>query len=67
MQKSTLCLSRLKGKMQKPTWQSLYLIVINARTYTQIHTPTVVQVGEGMEPSPRVFGMFQYFETVESL
>ena len=53
--------------MQKPTWQFLYLIVINARTYTQIHTPTVVQVGEGMEPSPRVFGMFQYFETVESL
>ena len=54
--------------MQKTTWQSLYLIVINPRTYTQIHTPTVVQVGGGgMEPSPRVFDMLQYFKTVESL
>ena len=32
----------------------------------QIHTPTVVQGGEGgwMEPLPGVFDMLQYFETI---
>ena len=46
----------------------------NLRTYTQIHTPTVVQGGRGgswMVPLSRVFDMLQYFETtlplVESL
>ena len=36
------------------------------RTYTQIHTPTVVQGGRGawMEPLPGVFDMLQYFETI---
>ena len=36
------------------------------RTYTQIHTPTVVQGGRGawMEHLPRVFDMLQYFETI---
>ena len=36
---------------------------VNTRTYTQIHTPTVVQ-GEGawMEPFPGDFDMLQYFE-----
>ena len=42
--------------------------LINPRTYTQIHTPTVVQgrVGGGgwMEPLPGVFDMLQYFETI---
>ena len=50
-------------------------MVVNPRTYTQIHTPAVVQPGgEGrgwIEPLPGVFGMLQYFETslplVESL
>ena len=44
---------------------------INPRTYTQIHTPTVVQAegggGEGvkwMETLPGVFGMLQYFEMI---
>ena len=38
----------------------------NPRTYTQIHSPTVVQgVGEGwMEPLPGVFDMLQYFVTI---
>ena len=43
--------------------------LINPRTYTQIHTPTVVQgrVGGGggwMEPLPGVFDMLKYFETI---
>ena len=44
---------------------------LNSRTYTQIHTLTVVQgdggVGGGggvMEPLPRVFNMLQSFETI---
>ena len=35
--------------------------------YTQIHTPSVVQGGGGvewMEPLPGVFDMLQYFETI---
>ena len=40
----------------------------NPRTYTQIHTPTVLQGGGGgvglMEPHPRVFDKLQYFETI---
>ena len=36
---------------------------MNPRTYTQIHTPTVVQ-GGGVEPLPRVFDMLQYFEMI---
>ena len=41
------------------------VLVINPRTYLQIHTPTVVQ-GGGVDgpPPPRVFEMFQYFETI---
>ena len=36
----------------------------NPRTYTQIHTPTVVQGRRGwMEPLHGVFDMLQYFET----
>jgi len=34
------------------------------RTYTQIHTPTVVQGGL-MEPLPRVCDMLQYFECLQ--
>ena len=42
---------------------------LNSRTYTQIHTLTVVQGGRGgggwlMEPLPRVFNMLQSFETI---
>ena len=37
---------------------------MNPRTYTQIHTPTVVQGGGGVEPLPRVFDMLQYFEMI---
>ena len=38
----------------------------NPRTYTQIHTPTVVQGGGGgwMEPLPGVFDTLQYFKTI---
>ena len=36
--------------------------IINPWTFTQIHTPTVVQRG-GMEPLPGVFDTLQYFET----
>ena len=50
-------------------------MVVNPRTYTQIHTPAVVQPGgegEGMDRTPSgVFDLLQYFETslplVESL
>ena len=46
--------------------------MLNPLTYTQIHTPTVVQgrgeggggVGGWMQPLPGVFDMFQYFETI---
>ena len=31
------------------------ITLFNPRTYTQIHTPTVVQGGGWMEPSPRSF------------
>ena len=41
---------------------------LNSRTYTQIHTLTVVQGAGGggwlMEPLPRVFNMLQSFETI---
>ena len=42
---------------------------INPRTYMQIHTSTVVQVGgggrEGVDGTlPGVFDMLQYFETI---
>ena len=37
----------------------------NTRTYTKIHTPTMVQRWRGlMEPLPAVFYMLQYFETI---
>ena len=35
----------------------------NPWTYTQIHTPTMVQGGL-MEPLPKVFDMLLYFETI---
>ena len=39
------------------------VLVINPRTYMQIHTPTVVQGGvDG--PPPRLFDMLQYFKTI---
>ena len=40
--------------------------MFNPRTYTQIHTPAVVQgMGRGRtETLPRVFDMLQYFETI---
>ena len=41
--------------------------LFNPRTYTQIHTITVVQGGGGgggMEPPPGAFDMLQYFETI---
>ena len=40
--------------------------ILNPRTYTQIHTPTVVQgVGRWlMEPFPKVFDMLQYFQMI---
>ena len=34
---------------------------------TQIHTPTVAQRGEGMEPLPGVFDMLQYFKGILTL
>ena len=41
---------------------------INPRTYTQIHTPTMVQEvrgGEKLEGTlPGVFDVLQYFETI---
>ena len=37
---------------------------INPRTYTQIHTPTVVRGGGWMETLPGAFDMLQYFETI---
>ena len=41
---------------------------INPRTYTQIHTPTMVQGvrgGGGLEGTlPGVFDVLQYFETI---
>ena len=42
--------------------------LINTRTYTQTHTPTVVHGGWGgwMEPLPGVFDMLQYLETILS-
>ena len=40
-------------------------IKLNPPTYTQIHTPTLVQGGGGwMEPLPGVFDFLQYFETI---
>ena len=46
--------------------RNILLTLFNLRTYTQIHTPTVVQRGGGgwMEPRPGVFDMLQYFETI---
>ena len=40
------------------------VLVINPRTYMQIHTPTVVQVGGVDGPPTRVFDMLQCFETI---
>ena len=40
------------------------VLVINPRTYMQIHTPTVVQGGVDGPPPPRLFDMLQYFETI---
>ena len=43
------------------------VLVINPRTYMQIHTPTVVQGGGGGGcgwTPPRLFDMLQYFETI---
>ena len=42
--------------------------LINTRTYTQTHTPTVVHGGWGgwMESLPGVFHMLQYLETILS-
>ena len=42
----------------------LFKLLSDPRTYTQIHTPTVVQVGGGgwMEPLPSV--MLQYLKTI---
>ena len=42
--------------------------LINTRTYTQTHTPTVVHGGWGgwMESLPGVFDMLQYLETILS-
>ena len=38
---------------------------LNNRTYTQSHTPTVVQGGRGLMEHPSwVFDMLQYFETI---
>ena len=38
---------------------------INPRTYMQIHTPTVVQGGGGVDEIPlTVFDIWQYFETI---
>ena len=36
----------------------------NPWTYTQIHTPTVVQGRGWIEPLPGVFDMLKYFETI---
>ena len=43
--------------------------MLNPLTYTQIHTPTVVQGrgGAGCNHFPEFFDMFQYFETILSL
>ena len=41
-------------------------IHVNPLTYTQIHTPTVVQAGWMEAPPPlRGFDMLQYFETMK--
>ena len=40
------------------------VLVINPRTYMQIHTPTVVQGGWMDPPPPGVFDMLQYLETI---
>ena len=38
---------------------------VNPRTNRQIHTPTVVRGGGGVDgTSPRVFDILQYFETI---
>ena len=38
--------------------------MLNPLTYTQIHTPTVVQGRGGEGWGAEVFDMFQYFETI---
>ena len=53
-----------QGEIMQYIARNLLLTSFNLRTYTQIHTPTVVQGGGGMEPLPGVFDMFQYFETI---
>ena len=43
------------------TW--IVLMLTLGRTQ-QIHTPTVVQGGQEMEPLPGAFDMLQYFQTI---
>ena len=50
------------GKRDWPDSKTRFTITINPRTYTQIHTHTVVQAG-GREGGV-VFDMLQYFETI---
>ena len=38
--------------------------ILNSRTYTQSHTPTVVQGGWVDGTLPGVFDLLQYFETI---
>ena len=38
--------------------------ITNPRTYTQVHTPTVVQRRGGVGGGEGVFDMLQYFETI---
>ena len=51
-------------------WEDcIIFLYLNPRTYPQIHTPTVIQIGGGgggggVEPLPRGFDMLQYFETI---
>ena len=42
----------------------IYFYNFNPRTYTQSHTPTVVQEKGLRKPISRVFDMLQYFEKI---
>ena len=60
-----LFLITLNGPVRYFILLSPYLLLLNPRTYTPIHTPTVAQEGGGwMEPLPGVFNILQYFETI---